>query len=126
MIVSLIRKEDVLRLATILIILLNAFFVFQSSPFYLQYDNELNIHDAVITDAWGFGGYELAQKVNELPDSQYSHIWSDREGFKEFFSGNYYNRNSGDPFKNANIQYLVLTNGGKKILLKQLRLNSQV
>lgn len=124
MVVSLIRKEDVLRLATILIILLNAFFVFQSSPFYLQYDNELNIHDAVITDAWGFGGYELAQQVNELPEPQSMHIWADREGFKDFFKGNYYNRNSGDPFENADIQYLVLTNGGKKILLKSLRIYS--
>lgn len=124
MIVSLIRKEDVLRLATILVILLNAFFVFQSSPFYLQYDNVLNVHNAVITDAWGFGGYELAQKANELPNSTYMHVWADREGFKDFFSGNYNNRNSGDPFKNANIQYLVLTNGGKKILLKSLRMYS--
>jgi hypothetical protein len=120
-IISLIQKENILRLVTVLIIILNIFIVFQSSPFYLHYNNGLNVHNAVISDAWGLGGYEMAQKVNEFPDSRSLHIWSDREGFKEFFVGTYYRRGSTNPFENTDIKYLVLTNGGHKGLLNELR-----
>lgn len=120
-IISLIKKKNILQLITILIVILNIFVVFQSSPFYLQYENTLNVHNAVISEAWGYGGYELAQEINKISNAKNISIWVDREGFNEFFLGNGYFRSSSNPFKNENIDYLVLTWGGKRILNRELK-----
>lgn len=118
--ISLIKKGDVLRIATTLIIILNIFILFGSSPFYLHYNNPLNIHSAVVTDAWGFGGYELAQEANKLPDAKNLTVWSDREGFNEFFVGKTFWRGKDNPFEKEGVDYLFLTNGGNKIFTQGL------
>ncbi len=87
-----------------------------SSPYYYHYTNLLNIKNYTTTEAWGFGGYELSQIINKLSDSRNITVWSDREGFNEFFIGNHYWRAKENPFDiNNKVDYLVLTNGGERI-----------
>ena len=87
-----------------------------SSPYYYHYNNLLNIKNYTTTEAWGFAGYELSQIINKLPDSTNITVWSDREGFNEFFIGNHYWRAKENPFDiNNKVDYLVLTNGGERI-----------
>lgn len=123
-ILSLIKRETDIKYATVAIIIFNFIVLFQTSPFYLQYNNELNIHNAVVTEPWGFGGYELAEKINAIPEYKSMHIWADREGFKGFFKGYNYSRNNYNPFINPDINYLALTSGGRKILLQAMRKNA--
>ncbi|MDD4083001.1 MAG: glycosyltransferase family 39 protein, partial [Sphaerochaetaceae bacterium] len=89
---------------------------FLSNPFYLHYNNFLNLNNYIISDAWGYGGYELAQKLNQLPDSKTITVWTDREGFNEFFVGNSYWRGRDNPFnEDYQIDYLILTNIGERV-----------
>ena len=114
-IVSLVKKEKVFRAVTVSIILLNVIVLLQSVPFYIHYTNMLNINNDVITDAWGYGGYEMAQKMNELPNAKNISVWTDREGLSEFFIGKTYWRGGANPFELQDVEYLVLTYGGDKI-----------
>ena len=114
-IVSLVGKEKVLRVITLCTILLCVAVLLLSSPFYSHYTNMLNVNNDVITDAWGYGGYEIAQKINELPNAKNIAVWTDREGFSEFFVGKTYWRGKDNPFKLQDVDYLVLTYGGEKI-----------
>ncbi|MDD3888173.1 MAG: glycosyltransferase family 39 protein [Patescibacteria group bacterium] len=94
----------------------------QKTPFYLHYSNILNTQSIVISEAWGFGGYELAQQLNSLPNAQNLTVWSDREGFNEFFVGTSYWRGNTDPFQEEkNIDFLILTEGGKNIFMRAIR-----
>jgi 4-amino-4-deoxy-L-arabinose transferase-like glycosyltransferase len=114
-IVLIVTKEKILRIMIVLIILLNVGIILNSSPFYLHYTNVLNINDNVITDAWGYGGYEVAQYANKLPDAQNITVWADREGFNEFYIGKTYWRGVDNPFELQDVDYLFLTVGGERI-----------
>jgi 4-amino-4-deoxy-L-arabinose transferase-like glycosyltransferase len=69
-----------------------------SSPFYLNYQNSLASKGVVVNDPWGLGGYELANRMNKLPHAEDIRVWSDREGFNEFFVGKTYWRGKDNPF----------------------------
>ncbi len=56
-------------------------------PFYANYANVLLPKDALIADAWGYGGYEAAQYLNMLPNATELTVWSDYYGVCEFFVG---------------------------------------
>jgi hypothetical protein len=56
-------------------------------PFYANYANALLPRQALIADAWGYGGYEAAQYLNALPDAKNLTVWSDYYGVCEFFVG---------------------------------------
>lgn len=86
-----------------------------SHPFYYLYTNSLNMQGYVLTEAWGFGGYELAQQLNSLPNAKNLTIWSDREGVNEFFVGKSYWRGDTDPFEEKDVDLLILTRGGEII-----------
>jgi 4-amino-4-deoxy-L-arabinose transferase-like glycosyltransferase len=88
----------------------------RAKPFYLHYTNATNIHDTVVNEAWGYGGFEVAQYTNKLPNAENLNIWVDREGFGEFAVSNIFTRNKAYPFnKEDNIDYIVLTEGGNRI-----------
>lgn len=57
------------------------------APFYANYANLLLPKTALISDAWGYGGYEAAQYMNTLPNAKNITVWSDYYGFCEFFIG---------------------------------------
>ena len=60
---------------------------FLAAPFYYQYTNPLNHRNDGVVGAFGYGGYELAQLANQLPGADTLKVWSDQEGFEEFFIG---------------------------------------
>src|SRR3989344_3574268 len=106
--------------------LYSATVVFISAPFYLQYTNALNIHDTTAMSTWGYGGYELAQHVAQKIGKD-KIIWSDREGFKEFYpSPISYWRGIYNPFNaELGVEYLVLSNDGEHIFYRALKQQEQ-
>lgn len=61
--------------------------LFFAAPFFLNYSNFLLPKHALISDAWGSGGYEAAQYLNALPNAERLTVWSDYYGVCEFFVG---------------------------------------
>jgi 4-amino-4-deoxy-L-arabinose transferase-like glycosyltransferase len=61
--------------------------LFLSAPFYFNYTNALLPQNALIQDAWGYGGYEAARYLNGLPDAKNLTVWADYYGVCEFFVG---------------------------------------
>jgi hypothetical protein len=87
-----------------------------TTPFYINYQNEVSDRSIVVNDSWGMGGYELAKKLNSLPGAENIRVWSDREGFNEFFVGKAYWRGTDNPFDSTlEIDYLILSKGGERI-----------
>ncbi len=56
-------------------------------PFYFNYSNFLLPKHALVSDSWGYGGYEAAQFLNSLPEAEQLTVWSDYYGVCEFFHG---------------------------------------
>jgi len=56
-------------------------------PFYFSYMNSFLPTRYLITDSWGYGGYEAAQYLNSLPGAENMKIWSDYNGTCLFFVG---------------------------------------
>ncbi|MEK9174182.1 MAG: hypothetical protein AAB845_02855, partial [Patescibacteria group bacterium] len=56
-------------------------------PFYFNYTNFLLPKTHIVTDAWGYGGYEAAAYLNSLPEAKDITIWADYYGVCEFFVG---------------------------------------
>lgn len=56
-------------------------------PFYFNYTSSLLPKQYVITDAWGYGGYEAAALLNSKPAATQSRVWSDYNGFCVFYNG---------------------------------------
>jgi hypothetical protein len=104
-----------------LILVLSIIILLFSHPYYLHYENFLNLNNYKITDAWGYGGYELAQILNKLPNAKETTVWTDREGFGEFYVGKTLWRGTTNPFESdIEIDYFILTEGGRKIFHKAL------
>jgi len=57
------------------------------SPFYFSYTSELLPKAYIINGAWGYGGYEAAQYLNNLPNAKNKTLWVDVYGVCEFFVG---------------------------------------
>lgn len=72
---------------TLGIILISALSLWQIKPFYLNYTSDLLPKKYIITDAWGYGGYEAAQFLNAQPEAKKTPVWSDSSGFCEFYVG---------------------------------------
>lgn len=72
---------------TIGIIFASAISLWQIKPFYLNYTSELLPKKYIITDAWGYGGYEAAQFLNARLEAKKTPVWSDSSGFCEFYMG---------------------------------------
>jgi len=56
-------------------------------PYYFSYSNNFLPKKYIITSGWGYGGYELAQEMNKLPDAKNTIVWADSYGFCEFYVG---------------------------------------
>ena len=61
--------------------------LFWIKPFYLNYTNNLLPKSEILSDAWGYGGYEAAQYLNSLPEAKNLTVWADYYGVCEFFVG---------------------------------------
>ncbi len=99
------------------IVLVANLFSLSQTKYYLTYKNSLVPNNIFLSDAWGYGGKEIADYLNNLPNSDKITVWADREGFAEFFNGKYLWR-SNSPFANEEKpDYLMLTKGGKRIIM---------
>ncbi|MFA5961647.1 MAG: glycosyltransferase family 39 protein [Parcubacteria group bacterium] len=56
-------------------------------PYYFSYSNDFLPKKYIITSGWGYGGYELAQEMNKLPNAKDTTVWADSYGFCEFYIG---------------------------------------
>lgn len=81
-------------------------------PFYFNYTNFLLPKSALISDAWGYGGYEAAQYLNGLPDAEHLTVWIDYYGVCEFFVGRCLSAYTFDP-NVVKPDYYVLTRRGQ-------------
>ena len=103
------RKELII---TAVLFLASISSIISIKPFYFNYTNFLLPKTHVVTDAWGYGGYEAAEYLNALPDAKNLTVWSDYYGFCEFFVGKCltaynFDKNTISP------DYYVLTRRGR-------------
>ncbi len=96
-----------------LIVLVSLAEIVEVSPFYFCYANRLNVHDEVLTEAWGLGGYEAAKWISRRFDEEDAAVWYDREGFSQFSDNQTY-RWTKRPWTIQGLNYLVLTARGRK------------
>lgn len=83
-----------------------------SAPFYLNYTNSLIPRSVLVSDAWGYGGFEAAQYMNTLPHAKNITVWADYYGFCEFFIGRCLTAYTFDPTV-VKPDYYVLTRRGQ-------------
>lgn len=81
-------------------------------PFYFNYSNFLLPNQALISDSWGYGGYEAAVYLNTLPNAAELTVWSDYYGVCEFIVGKCLTAYSFDGTV-IRPDYYVLTRRGK-------------
>lgn len=113
-IMELMRSKKI-RLPILLSLCIFSFSVlslFLIKPYYFNYTNSLLPKDGLISDAWGYGGYETAQYLNSLENAENLTVWADYYGVCEFFKGRCiteYNLETGK----YSIDYYVLTRRGE-------------
>lgn len=105
-------------LVTIIILFFSALSLWQIKPFYLNYTSGLLPKNYIVTDGWGYGGYEAAQYLNALPDAEKMAAWSDRGGFCEFFIGDCVKSQCKLPAGHNEFDYFALTRRGKMLHIK--------
>jgi len=93
--------------------------LFRIQPFFFNYSNFFLPKESVITDGWGYGGFEAAQHLNRLPDAKQLTVWSDYFGFCEFFHGTCLTDYNVSP--NKKIDFFVLSRRGKERYLQSHR-----
>jgi hypothetical protein len=94
------------------VLIISTISLFFAKPYYFNYTNFLLPEDQSITDAWGYGGYEAAERLNTLPGAENLTVWSDYYGVCEFFKGKCLTDYKFDQ-KKYPIDYYVLTRRGK-------------
>lgn len=69
---------------TIGILIISFWSLWETKPFYFNYTNDLLPKNRIIADAWGYGGYEAAQFLNNLPNAENLLVWTDYNGYCYF------------------------------------------
>lgn len=98
---------------TLIILAFSFLSLWMIKPFYFNYTNFLLPKKYVITDSWGYGGYEAAQYLNKLPNAKNMAVWSDYSGFCEFFIGQCTKSKCNLPEGAENFNYFVITRRGE-------------
>jgi len=83
---------------------------------YLDYSNDKYFKEKGRYFSWGMGGYELAQKANQLPNAESLKVLSDYHGFGHFFIGNNTFMTQNNIISNDYIKkfdYLCLSSNGR-------------
>lgn len=102
-------------------ILISIFIAIQSIPFYFNYTNDFLPKNKIITDAWGYGGYEAAQYINSLPEPEKLIIWTDYAGVCPFVRGVCINDQTFDINKYKVDYYVITRRGGINIQPEHIR-----
>jgi 4-amino-4-deoxy-L-arabinose transferase-like glycosyltransferase len=71
----------------ITIVFISIFSLWKTQPYYFNYMNFLLPQKYLVSDAWGYGGYEAAEYLNSLPGAEQMRIWADYNGVCVFFNG---------------------------------------
>ncbi len=87
---------------TLVILLISFWSLWTIKPFYFNYTNDLLPQSRVITDAWGYGGFEAAEFLNSLPNAQNLLVWTDYNGYCPFLKGKCIMGKSDEKFKFKN------------------------
>ncbi len=99
------------------IIILSSVSLWLIRPFYFNYTSDLLPKDRIITGAWGYGGYEAAQYLNNLPNSKEITVWSDYWGVCYFFDGTCVKASGYNNYmkkkENGKIDYYIMTRRGE-------------
>jgi len=98
---------------TLGIIFISFISLWQIKPFYLNYTSDLLPKKYIITDAWGYGGYEAAQFLNYRPNAAETPVWSDSSGFCEFYTGPCVKGKCGLPVGFSGFSYFKLDRRGQ-------------
>lgn len=94
------RLEKIKKVWITLGILLISFWsLWGIKPFYFNYTSDLLPRSRIITDAWGYGGYEAGEYLNSLPNAENLLIWTDYNGYCQFFRGRCIMGKSNGKFK---------------------------
>lgn len=117
---KIVQSENTRKMITLVIIAVSILILLSTAPFYFQFNNALNIRGEGLSDPWGFGGYEIAQYLNQIPNAEHITIYTDREGFEEFFHGYTFFRSRTEGIHQSD--YLLLSSGGERIFLKSLNM----
>jgi hypothetical protein len=113
------------QLIAFLCLIVACFAPLVSSKYPWTFTNILNYKGLAVQQSWGFGGYDVAEYLNSLPDAENIQIWTDVEGVEEFFVGQTNWRARSNPFDpELDVDYLVLTPAGQRILLEALNSGS--
>lgn len=97
---------------------LSLFHLHFSKPFYFNYTNSLLPPEDLVTGAWGYGGYEAAQVLNQLPNARDLVVWTDYDGFCPFFvgqcmRGTTVKKYAGETYRD--IDYFIMSRRGRKV-----------
>jgi hypothetical protein len=71
----------------VLIVISSFISIWLIKPYYFSYSNDFLPKKYIITSGWGYGGYEIAQEMNKLPNAKNTTVWADSYGFCEFYVG---------------------------------------
>lgn len=102
----------------ILVLLLGVADLIYIYPFYFNYTSFLLPKRKNIVGSWGYGGYEAAQYLNNLPNAKELLVWSDYDGFCDFFVGkcmekkDWNKKMKNNDSANIAIDYFVATRRG--------------
>jgi hypothetical protein len=85
-------------------------------PYYFAYANDLLPKNMIISDSWGYGGYEAIRYIeSQGKEMKNMKIWTDYYGSCQFFSGKCVMEGQVKWAKNAeimNIDYVISTHDG--------------
>jgi len=104
-----LQKTDKFFVSLILIVI-SGISLWMTKPYYFNYISSLLPKEKLITGAWGYGGYEAAEFINNQPNPEKIVTWSDYPGVCEFTIGPCYQTNR---IENKDIDYFVLTRRGR-------------
>ena len=101
------------------IILISAWSLFASRPFYFSYASDLLPKKYILNlKDMGDGSYEAAQYLNSLPDAEKLTIWSDKGAVCETFAGRCIVSFKKNDVRDKNFDFLVISTGRKSRSMK--------
>lgn len=82
-----IMKKTPFALASVVLIVCNAIAITGIFPHTFVYVNDLLPDRYILSNPWGYGGYEVAEFLNKKENAKDTVLWTDAPGVCEFFVG---------------------------------------
>lgn len=81
------RRRCIKQVAILLVVITQFVALWAIKPHYFNYHSMLLPKKYLVTDSWGYGTYEAAAYLNNLPNAEDLVAWTDHRGFCQFFEG---------------------------------------